>query len=988
MTAVGHGPAVGGGGAGARLRSGATAVRLLTRLARAEPLLVFGIAVVVAAGTFLLTGADRLLHSVSSDDVRRSVADGLPIERTIVQELGSRIGAGPDDDPFRQIDERGQRFLDDDVPPSVAAILGPRQFVVDSPPYRVGSFPDEDDGPFVLSFRFRAQQGIEDELTLVDGSLPEARDPVTILLGTDCPTDRLAVDGFDFSPDVDCRATDVPVHQTAVTAQTAEDLLLDIGDRVVLRPDAIDPAWAFAFDQLLDERLVLEISGIVELTDAGSEVWYGDTALHRPNVTENADVRIVDATGLLAPDSYRRLLRSALEVRYDYAWRHPVLADEIGADSAEALLADLDTMETLDGEIVTRLPAVLAAHLEQRRLTVALLSVAFAGAALVAAASVWVLAGLTLTRQADTWRLMLERGVGRGTVIVAAAVVAVAAVGVAAAIGVAAGVLVVSNAPAGRGVPVSVGLAVVVAAAVVAATGSAVAAGSGPAGRVVAGRPRLLRVRRVVRDLTLVTLAGGAAFLVGRRERSGGLDDAGDLDLLLSATPILVGGGFVVLALRILPPLTRLLAATAAGRRGAVGFLGFRLLTADGRAARSSMVVLVLAVGLAGLAGSVRTSVASARLDQGWLAVGGDVEVRSQADGAALAPDVVALAPTLADRFALVAEYPATAVVDLGPAGADTAGGERRRLDVVAIDGVAVGEVLAGAPDDPTRAEVLDTITRPPPDTGGTGPAAPVAAVAVGPWPARPAVGDRLLVSLDGTDIEVEVRRLADRFPGIRLDRPTVLVDLDRVGQTRSTPLPPTAVRLAGPRVDDDAVLDQVVAAGPGSRLRSRLALVASSERDPLAVWSLRGLTTLGGYGLALALVAAAAGVGLTGPARRRELGLLTTIGLRRRQAGALTAIEQVTPTVLATLAGTALAAVLTLVLRPAVDLAPFASPDAAIVGPLVPGRLPVELTIDRRTLAVVATVVVVAAALTAMAAARLDRLAERRTIVATGGDP
>ncbi len=973
---------VGAGGAGPRLHSAAAAVRLWTRLARAEPLLALGIALIVTGGALLLAGADRLLHSVSTEDVRRSVADGRPIERSIVQELGSRLGAGPPEDPFRQIDERGQRFLDESVPPSVAAILGPRQFVVDSPPYRVGSFPDQDDGPFILSFRFRAQQGIDDQLTLVEGTLPTAQDPVTILLGVDCPADRLAVDGFEFSPDVDCRATDVPVHQTAVTAKTADDLLLAVGDRAILRPDIVAPAWAFAFDQLLEERLVLEIAGIVELTEADDDYWFGDTALHRPNVTENADLRIVDATGLLAPDSYRRLLRSALEVRYDYAWRHPVLADRIGTDGAEALLADLDTMETLDGEIVTRLPAVLDAHLEQRRLTVALLSVAFAGAVLVAAAAVWVLTGLTLTRQADTWRLLLERGVGRGTVVGAAGLVALVVTGVGAAAGVAAAVLLVPDGPARRGVVAGAVLAVVVVVATIAATAAAVAAGSGPAGRVVGVRPRLRRARLAVRDGTLIVLAAGAAFLVSRRDNRGGLDEAGDLDLLLAATPILVGGGFVAVALRLLAPLTRLLAAATAGRRSAVGFLGFRLLAAEGRAARSSMVVLILAVGLAGLAGSVWTTVVSARLDQGWLAVGGDVEVSSQADGAPLDPDLLALAPALADRHARVATYPAAAVTELDRTADASAGGDRRRIDVVAIESAAVATVLADAPDESAGDEVLDTLTRPPTGTGAT--SDPVAAVAVGPLTDPPTIGSTLVLTLDGTDVEVELRRLADRFPGVPLDRPTLLVDLDAIGERRGGPLPPTVLRLADP-VADDELRDRVASTGPGSRIRSRLALVAATERDPLAVWGLRGLTTLGAYGLLLALAAAVAGLGLTAPARHRDLGLLTTLGLRRRQAAAVTVIEQLTPTVLATVAGTILAAVLTRVLRPAVDLTPFASPDPAFVG-RQGRRLPVELAVDLPTLTAVAGAVVVAAALTILAAARLDRRAAGRTIVATGG--
>jgi hypothetical protein len=990
---------------GRGLRAATAGLGLWRRLVRAEPVLVGGAAVVALLAAILLAGGARLLHRVSGEDLRQATSGGQPEQRSVRLEIEDRIGPGPSDDPLDVVQGRGRRFVEEEVPPELARVLGPSQLVIDSPPFRVGSFPDQDDGPFTLSFSFRHQQGIEDHLTLVEGSLPTDRDPVTLLLGPDCPDDPLAVAGFEFRPDRDCRAVDVPVHQVAVTARTADDLLVGVGQRVFLRPDLADSHWDFVFGDLLRERLVLEISGIVELTDPEDPFWYGDPSLHRARITETADFRIVDGAGIIAPDRYRDLFRDIAGVHFDYTWRYPVEPDGIGPDEARTLLAELDKLSTPDGRIVTLLPDVLRGHLAQRALTVALLSTAFAGVVVVAGAAVWVLTSLAVRRQEHTWRLVLERGIARNRLAAIGLVHGLAVAGPAVLGGLAAAWLLVPDSPLGPDVTALGVLGLGVVGASVGAIATAVASRAGPGGRVVVDDGGGIgSARRAVRDGLLVTLAAGAAILVARRSGGTTLDAAGDLDLLLTLAPAVLGAGVAVLTLRLAGPLFRGLAAAGGRARGIVAFLGLRRLDATGRAARSSMVVVLLTTGLAGFSSAVRASVAEGQQAQAWQLVGADVEVRSTAaPGTALAPAVVEGAARLGTVAAQGAEFPAA---PRGPVdGDDGRPTDRAPVDVVAIEGEPLGRLLGSAPVEASVRPALAVLaTGPAPGRDGV-----LVAVGAGTWPGgTPEVGDRWRVRLDGRPVDVVVGAVVDRFPGLDPQRPTLLVDLDRLREVRPAPLAPTVIWIGGaagyPTGDDGSTGDSESADDDGSTgdvageassevpdglegatIRWRADVLAAATGGPLTSWVTRGLRVLTWFAIVVALVAAVAGLGITGPARRRDLGLLTTLGVRDRQATAITAIEQLAPVAVAAGAGAGLAVCLVLLVGPALDPAAFVGGTGPTgSGPVV---VPVSVRVDWPGLAgLVVVVPAIVAGATAVVVA-FDRRRAPATIVDDGED-
>lgn len=983
------------------LRRAWSAVRLWGRMVRSQPMLVFAVAAMVVLGAILAASGARLLHRVSTDDLRQSIGEGDASDRTLSQVYETRIGPGPAEDPLRQIDDRGQRFLDQAVPEEVAEVLGPRQFVFDSPPYRVGSFPDQDDGPFTLSFRFRYQQGVADHLTLVEGAMPTERDPIKLLFGPDCPPDRLAVEGYESDDETDCKALDVPVHEVAVTATTAEDLLLELGDRAILRPDIVDPAWAFAFDRLLSERLVLEISGIIELSDPDDDYWFDDSALHRPSITENPDFRFVYATGLLDPGSYRRLIRNVLEVDYVYTWRHPVVAERIDTDGAEALMIEFEKLETAEGDVITGVPQVIADHLDQRDLTIALLSVAFAGVAVLASAAAWVLTTLTVARQENTWRLVLARGFGRPMVVGIGLVHGIVVAVPAGLVGLAAGAALVPDSPPRDSMILVALLSTAVILATTAATATAVLGRKATAGQSTARAGST--IRPLVRDGVVVILACAAAILIQGRDGSGGIDAGGDLDILLAIAPGLIGGGFAVVLLRLTGPLFGLLAAGATRLPGTVPHLGFRRLTADDRAARSSMVVLVLAVGLAGMAWSVRTSVAAARFEEGWHAIGADLEVRAQTDAAPLSSDVVARVDELGADHAFGAVFPGAAFrPELDPSldedsASTTSPVERQTIDLVAIESAATARVLDPAPLPAGVAAAIEGLRREPIDPTSTpAESASIAAVVVGSWPGEQelAIGDRLVGIVDGSEVIVEVVAAVDLFPGLAPNRASLVVDLDRLATARGAPSAPTMVRLLAPTQTDEELQAWLEPIAPESRIRSRTGLAAAVADDPLAVWALRGLVAMTGYALLLAVAATAAGLGLTAPTRQRDIALLSTLGLRRGQRRLIVAIEHLMPLVLAGVTGFGLALGLIVVLSEAMNLVPFVVPPPEIVGPAFAAGSTdsastdiAGLTPDWRGLAVGLAILFGVLSLMVVAVERLDRRHVQRAIVRSGGE-
>ncbi|MGD2042544.1 MAG: hypothetical protein PVJ28_02775, partial [Acidimicrobiia bacterium] len=404
-----------------------TGWRSIRRQLASEPAVVASIAIAVLITALLLAAGPRLLEQVSNEDLNATVSEPPPAQRNIRVEREVRIGPGPSDNPLGPIRGSGDGFAESAIPPAVSAVISDHYFVVDSPEFAVSPMPGESPPhPFDTFIRFRYQEHIEERLTLVEGTMPAPQDPVEMLVGAECPhdaadRDRLAELLADSGPDeaVDCTLEEVPHFQVVVSEQTSIDMGYGVGDMVVLRPDPSDRLFFGLSLQDLEYQLVLSISGIAEFSDPGEEYWYGDTSLHRPAIQENADLRIVFATGLTSPDDYRALLTATGMADRLYTWRHFVDPDLVQESDVHVLLSELIPFQLrytgvvalpTEPRVITQLPELLDGHIEQREETVSVLSLSAAGLLSVAVSLIVLLGVLMTERQRGSVVLTRNRG--------------------------------------------------------------------------------------------------------------------------------------------------------------------------------------------------------------------------------------------------------------------------------------------------------------------------------------------------------------------------------------------------------------------------------------------------------------------------------------------------------------------------------------------------------------------------------------------------
>ncbi len=967
-----------------RLRAGA---RVWARVVRSEPVATTGLLAVALVAAVLVTTGTRLLDQVSDEDLAVAVATADPRAANIQFLADDRLPAGPDDDPLAPIAAEGQRLFDAEMPPAVQDTITAQEFVVESPPFSVSSFPDQDPGPFIRTLRFRFQSDLDGETAVVEGQPPGRRSTRPLLVGPECPADITDVEAFEAAqaatatadpaaeepadgddPDDDrgaghdhpdgeaaCAVTDVPVYEISLTARTAEDLLVELGDTVVLRPAADHPRWAFIPTGVLDRLLLAEVTAIVELSDPVDGYWFGDDSLHRPRIIESPDFRFIQARATTDVADFGPMLRDVPGVHFDFAWRFDVDDDRIDQTTAADLAADIDKLGTGQTEVVTLLPEIISQHLVERALTVGLLSSAYAGLLAVSAAAAFVLASLAASRHRESMRLLLDRGAGRGGLRVAGLWHGAAVSVPAGVVAVAVAALLVDEGRWSRALAAGGAVLVATIGGVTAAvwraadraaagtiTGPRSAARSDPFADPGVTDSRLAAARSAVRDGAVVTLAIVTVVLVRRRVELGLVgasptDVAGapsprgagslsalarsgaDVDWLMALTPPLVGLACGLVIVRILRPLVEAAASLARHRRGPVPFVGLRRLVAQGPATRSAVVIVVVAVGLAGFASGVRAAVAAAQNANGWHEVGADIALRAEEVEGALPAAVVAeieATGTVAAGF----ESPATGVITPPDA---------LPLDLLAVDVERYRAVLA---ESPVGLEPVASLTA----SSSVAADEPLPAVASGGWLSgeRPGVGDRYDVQLGIVRVPLEIVATA-AMPTATGDLPLVVIDLEALRARYPSVAAPTTVAFvdtadaasASALVDRVDEIDRSVVSA--DRFAHRAALLA----DPFLRWTDRGLRVLAGLSLALAVLVVVATSAIAAPARQCDLGLLTTMGLDSRQAAGVTAIEQLVPVAAAAAGGAAVAGGLLWLLEPALGLSAFSG-----------GSLPVDV--------------------------------------------
>ena len=365
-------------------------------------------AVSIAIVSFLVTAAPRSLEHAAADDLVAGLDAADPVQRNLVFSRTTPVGAGRVSDPLSLVEQWSDE-LRGQLPESVDGLIDSETYVVESPQFTVASWPDGVSGPFPTTLRFRYQEGIEERLSLDAGAWSEAVGEAVRLVGPDCPDDA---DAAMWEPDgeIACDVEATTEVDLVLSVQTAADLDVSVGDRLLLRPATTDLAWVSANLDVADIRFVVHVAGIGNYGDTSDPYWFADDLLARPRVAENPDFRLVDAAGLFAPSQFRSIEQDLPGVVFDMSFRYGVDADRVAASDTAALADELDQLTVERAVLQTQLSRILRENLAQRSVTVSLLAVVVSGAVGAALALVAVTARLAALRRRSQRVLLADRG--------------------------------------------------------------------------------------------------------------------------------------------------------------------------------------------------------------------------------------------------------------------------------------------------------------------------------------------------------------------------------------------------------------------------------------------------------------------------------------------------------------------------------------------------------------------------------------------------
>ena len=940
-------------------RSGALTVgwRVMWRQLRSYPSVVISIFIAVLLTAIFLAATPRLFEQTSNEALRDAINTPSPQPSNIAVGRATRIATATLDDPFARVGEAGERFATTEMSASVRSIISDQAYLVDSAQFGIFPMPGKgdysqgrllargsshvcmvcsdylpDEGPFPSFVRFRYQEHIEDKFTLVEGELPGPRDPLPRLLDPQCPEDPEERQELEESTGVDCLLKDVPVYEVAMTAETLSVLSFGLGDMVILKPDIDDPLFSSIGSDELGYQMILSVSGVIELTDPEEDYWYGDTRLHRASITENADVRIIFATGLMNADDYRELLADLTPANWQYTWRYFVDPGLVEAATIQELTADLRSLElafhsvgsqTSGNFLVTLLPTLIDGYLAERAVTVALMSMALFGVFAIAAVLILELAGLMTMRQRIPIVLIRNRGASRGQLTLTRVYQGLLLTGPAVALGY---LLAQWLIPETRNlVPyrATVALLVITTVTFVLASVPLINRRLGSLQREATSPLRSSRTR-IVFEMLVVVIAIGSVVAMRRR---GQIDSAGNsvFDPLMAAVPAMLAVAVGIVTLRVYPYLISTAAWLVSHGRGVIAFVGFRRILQQPSAARMPLVVILMAVAVAVFSTVVRTSISEGQQDSAWQKVAADYTITGSVPGSAL-PTAVDLTEIDSIRAtAAGARYSdARALVE----------GFSDLVEFLAIDSNAYNTVVDGTPADPE----LPGLTLAKPENGvGSGSLAIPVIVSKSGWQSgrAPAPGDTFILDIKRLKPLVVVEGVRDRFPGLPVDRPFVIADITPIEMV-SAPIAVnrTVLYVKAPESASTEIASTVAEQSRGAGFISRYAVLSDVANSPLATAVDRGLLITAGLSIAFAIVAAISSVSLSSAIRRRDFGYLRTLGLQSRQAAGLTAIEQIPLFAVATAVGSMLGVGMVFVLQPAINLEAFTGGSVAATIP------------------------------------------------------
>jgi putative ABC transport system permease protein len=870
-------------------------------LAQAGPLLL--VAVLVALVTAPAAAVPRAVAQVADSAVQAAVARA-GTDADVVVTVAGAYPAGRSYDPDAA---QGEIAAADSIGEGLAALLGD---VVRPPVAVTASVP-------LAAAPVRPPAGTPGELSLrvawTHGDVP-----VEWVAGTE-PAGR--ADAAPVDPDAEEGTAGPPAEeepepvQVGLSEAVAETLGAVPGDALHAARDdgsAVD----------------LTVTGLFRAVDPDAAGWQDAADLLEPKVATIGSSTSTQVAALLSDASLPAALLAIDPRKVQRTVRTGFVPEAVGTAAADRVLTALPRAQAAPatigwgasgGALHSSAPGVLREALADLAAARAAATALMVGLVAVGTLLLVLTAGLLARRRSAELATRRTRGASLPALVVELTLEAVVVAGAGVAAGWYLGGLAV---PGPTPVPLVAAIAgVAVLALVTAALGpvrrEADPVRSRPRGAVVDARSRRLAAEVALLALAVaaaVTLRPDAPVAPTGRGR-GVVVPPATPDLLASAAPVLLAAVGAVLVARALPAVLHRLAPAASRSRRAVPVLAVARARSDGLAALPLLAVATAAA-LVVVSASSAVAVRDGQDAAAWSSAGGDVRVHGDAD---------ARLATSAARWA-------------GAPGVDVAVAARVVTDVPArtADGSTRVDVVAGEPD--ALAALASAL--PAPD------AAPAGGVAAGG-----AGAGEVTLRWEGEE------RTVHPVPDLALPAPTrgravVVVDVAELGGAQA--VPPTTVWLVGTGAADAVRADPPAG---DAEVVERTAVLTELRADVLP----RALVGAAAAAVALLLTFVALAVLVTaaagGPARRRALDTLRTVGLTDREARWVAAGEVLPAALLASTAGALIGcAVAPVVLGPlglagagAADVVAWPSAALPVAAGVVAGALVLQVEHARR---------------------------------------
>jgi putative ABC transport system permease protein len=677
------------------------------------------------------------------------------------------------------------------------------------------------------------------------------------------------------------------------------------------------------------------VTAIVRARDPGSTFWQQDTDLVQPTITEAPGTnKQYWIGGVIADPSQLGPIQQLFGTSgLNIFWEYPLALGHVNADQAQGLYQALSRATTAappltgqlkpaEGALAVSSPILqdLGVFLSTQAAVETVLLLLFVSLIVTGTAVILLAARMIVARREDELVLLRARGGSLGQVAARVFGGALIAAGPGVLIG--AG-LAIALLPGGGSAAAGWPLAAV--AAVAALAGPSVIAvwqyrrpapASNPARITTAEtrRPRGLSRpwRRLVIEVTAIAAAvAGLIVLHDQGVPAGDANTPGTpppgADLYLTVVPILVAIPVVVIMLRLYPLAIRGLAALAARRDGATGFVALSRAARSPLSAALPAFALVLALTLATFAGMISQGIVAGEVTASWQATGADVMIASGPAASPVSPAAVKAVAAVPGVRHATEVWNTSWFTNFG-----------EPVTVVAVDPASYAALVADTPYPAFPAGKIGPAepTTPIPD-GATVPvlASPAAATALGQAAVQ--------LSTLGTvgPLSVRVAGIITSTPALPAGGAFVVMPLRTLSGPTGAPVP-NLLLASGTSISQARLTAVASRTVPGATVTFRRQILAGLESSPLqhGAGLIITLTIVAAAGLGLFIVIL--GLALGSAERGMTLARLTVMG-HERPAGLV--IAEAMPAVLAAVvAGVVCALVLPQAIGTAIDLSAF----------------------------------------------------------------